>query len=362
MFRWIGRVVYRLLVLISIMLACGMLACTYCTLLNPIHYPLLNILRFLFPFFLVANLLVLIFWIFVKWRTAIIPLVALVACWGGIRAYVPFNIPQTPPDDAIKILSYNTCMFGKHNRWKDVCENEIHQYIRQSGADIVCLQEMMNIDSTSYYKLDDIYPYSTVSHFPTLSRLAIFSKYPLIDTLWIQYPTTNNNSVLYHLLVDGDTVSVINNHLESLKLNPEEKKSYDDMIVNKDVKKKESKVLFDRIIYTDSIRAYQADILHDIVAEELERHGNVIFCGDFNDSPISYVHQRLTRLLRDAFSDSGNGLAFSYQNYHMYIRIDHILHSPNYESFGTKVDKSIKTSDHYPIFTYLRKKDKKVEK
>ena len=45
----------------------------------------------------------------------------------------------------------------------------------------------------------------------------------------------------------------------------------------------------------------------------------------------------------------------------MFFRIDHILASPNLKPYRCKVDRSIKQSDHYPIFSSFvyRKEDTK---
>jgi len=86
------------------------------------------------------------------------------------------------------------------------------------------------------------------------------------------------------------------------------------------------------------------------------RGGGVIVCGDFNDSPLSYAHRVIGKELDDAFVQSGNGFGISYNQNHFYFRIDHILLSKNLESYQCTVDKTIKSSDHYPIWCFVAKK------
>ena len=352
----IGKFIYYILVFISTMMSLGMIVCVYSTHLSPAKYPIISSWGLIFPVFLVINLFFLVFWLLVKWRTAVIPLIAIISCWFSVRAYCPINIPQNPPVGSIKLLSFNTQAFGRYMRG-DIRDNAIHQYIMRSNADIVCLQEVLHQQKeVKKYKFDDIYPYASLTVIPSHSRLAIFSKYPILDTELIDYPTKNNGSAIYHLLIDGDTVTVINNHLESYKLKPEDKEKYGKMLNEKDLKKDDSKMLLDKITHADSLRALQADVIYDLVSSELRQHDAVIVCGDFNDPPVSYVHHRLTRLLHDAFAESGNGLSFSYHDNKMFFRIDHILCSSYYDSYASKVDKSIKLSDHYPIYTYIKKK------
>ena len=42
----------------------------------------------------------------------------------------------------------------------------------------------------------------------------------------------------------------------------------------------------------------------------------------------------------------------------IYTRIDHILCSDFFKPYGAKVDDSIHTSDHYPIFCWLEMRPK----
>ena len=61
-------------------------------------------------------------------------------------------------------------------------------------------------------------------------------------------------------------------------------------------------------------------------------------------------------MLDDAYASSGNGPGISYNRNKLYYRIDHILHSQQFKAYKCTVDRSIKVSDHYPIFSFLEKK------
>ena len=78
--------------------------------------------------------------------------------------------------------------------------------------------------------------------------------------------------------------------------------------------------------------------------------------GDFNDGSISYTHRILTQELDDAFTQSGKGLGISYNLNKFYFRIDNILISSNLKAYNCTVDRSIKASDHYPIWCYISKR------
>ena len=80
----------------------------------------------------------------------------------------------------------------------------------------------------------------------------------------------------------------------------------------------------------------------------------IILCGDLNDSPISYACQQFSQNLKSAYALSGNGVGFTYHEGGFLVRIDHIMYSKEWESYGTYIDKTMKNSDHYPLITKLK--------
>lgn len=234
------------------------------------------------------------------------------------------------------------------------------EYIKNSDADIVCVQEYIPANGLTEKKINNIlssYPYksfySIASH---TNGLGIFSRYPILSSKVIKYDSNANASVAYQLKIDGDTVVVINNHFESNKLTEDDKAIYKDMIIDPDKEKVKqgSKLLIGKLAQASKIRASQADSVAKFIASVSGK--TIIACGDFNDSPLSYTHHVMSRYLNDAFVDSGKGLGISYNKNGFYFRIDHIMVSPDLTTYECTVDKSIKDSDHYPIWCYISKK------
>ena len=160
----------------------------------------------------------------------------------------------------------------------------------------------------------------------------------------------------YELKIGTDTLLLINNHLESNKLTLNDRAAYREMIVDpKEEKvKSTSKLLIGKVVDAVSIRAAQADAIAEYVRDS--KHKYVVVCGDFNDSPLSYAHRVIGEGLNDAFIDTGNGLGISYNRSGFYFRIDHIMASDHWQLLDCEVDRSIKASDHYPIWCSMRKK------
>ena len=242
-------------------------------------------------------------------------------------------------------------------------KNPILSYLVNSKADIICLQEYNAAQNKKYLTEADIkkalkaYPYYSVRRQNRSDvQLACFSKYPILSVSPIDYESTYNGSVKYVLAVNNDTVALINNHLESNKLTKEDRGMYEDMIKDPNAKKVKTglRQLVKKLAEASAIRASQADSVNKAITES--KYPTIIACGDFNDGSISYTHRILTQKLDDAFTQSGKGLGISYNQNKFYFRIDNILISPNLKAYNCTVDRSIKASDHYPIWCHISKR------
>jgi endonuclease/exonuclease/phosphatase family metal-dependent hydrolase len=242
-------------------------------------------------------------------------------------------------------------------------KSPILTYLQKSGADIICLQEYSVSGGKDRVTREDIrkalkmYPYSTIQESGQNGiHLACFSKFPILAIEPIHYKSTYNSSFRYTLKIDADTVTLINNHLESNKLTMEERDMYEQMIDAPNAKKVKTGFpqLIRKLGEAAAIRTAQVDSVSRMITTS--PHPTIIACGDFNASPISYAHYRLTRQLNDAFTRSGNGLGVSFNRNKFFFRIDNILISPNLKAYGCTVDRSINASDHYPIWCYISKR------
>ena len=318
----------------------------YSPYLQPKIHPIASCLGLAFPIFLAINLCFVIFWTIISYRYALLPIIGFLVCIPQIRTYIPINSTvETIPDGSIKFLSYN--VMGFNNLEKKDGKNPILSYLADSKADIICLQEYNSTGNKKYLTAEDIrkalkaYPYRSI-HNPEKggSQLACFSKFPILSARPIQYESTYNGSMQYTLKVNEDTITLINNHLESNKLTKEDKVIYEDMIKDPDAKKVKTglRQLIKKLAEASAIRSSQADSVASI-----------------NDASISYTHRILTQQLDDAFTQSGRGLGISYNLNKFYFRIDNILISPNLKAYNCTVDRSIKDSDHYPIWCYIGK-------
>lgn len=357
-----GKIVSFLILAINAFMIGMLILTAYSPYFDPRIHPLASCLGLVFPIFLVVNLCFLIFWIIVNYRYALLPLIGFLICFPQIRTYIPMNFTtKSIPEESIKLLSYNVMSFS--NLKKEDGKNPILTYLANSDADIICLQEYNAVEKTKYVTEKDIkkalkaYPYQSRSQQGDSDvQLACFSKFPILSAKAIRYQSSYNGSMKYVLKINDDTITLINNHLESNKLTKEDRGIYEDMIKDPNAQKVKSglRQLVKKFAEASAIRAAQVDSVAGIIADS--KYPTIIACGDFNDVSISYTHRILTQQMDDAFTESGRGLGISYNQNKFYFRIDNILISPNLSAYNCTVDRSIKDSDHYPIWCYIAKK------
>lgn len=318
-----------------------------------------------FPVICVVNLLFILYWLFLwEWRFVGIGLVAFLICWTPARYYFPLNkrVDPVPTENVLKVLTYNVMAFGYKNHTQS-SPNQILEYIAQSKADIVCMQEYVEskdpkgLTRGKIVEALKMYPYRSIlttrsNRFQNYG-IAVFSKYPIKNSRRIKYESKSNASSLHEVNVAGKKLMLINNHLESFKLTMEDRSRYSTFIKNLGADGlEELRGAFEQKLGPAfRIRAKQAQV----VAQEVKKwkDGYLLVCGDFNDTPISYAHHTIQGDLIDSFAESGRGLGITYNQNFFWFRIDHILHSGKMKSMNCSVDK-VKYSDHYPLWCYMQ--------
>lgn len=358
-----GYLVLLLLLGVNLLITGLLVFSAYSPYVQPVEHPVRSCFGLAFPIFLILNGLFLLFWLIIRqYKAALLPVLGFVVCYGPLLTYMPINRhTSNVSEKSIKLLSYN--IMGFNNDVKTEEGNPILNYLKNSEADILCLQEYRTLTSSKKLTQKDIdqalkdYPYHNIQLAGeakgNLNQLACYSKYPILSARWVDYDSQSNGSVAYELLVEGDTLLLINNHLESNKLTKADKDVYTDMLESPEKGKVKSglRLLVGKLAEASALRAPQADSVACLVKRS--RHKDVVVCGDFNDSPLSYAHHAVARHLDDAFRQSGCGFGISYNQNRFYFRIDHIFVSKNLKTYNCTVDRSIKDSDHYPVWCYI---------
>lgn len=357
MVRQIKNITLQMIAGANVVTVVFMLLTGFSDRIDPTAHPLLANAGLLFPVFIFINLCFLVFFVIFKRKYILITFSGLVLGYFPVRTYCPLNVGSDVPAGSIKVLSYNVNSFNRTNAPEDN-PNPILDYILNSDADIVCLQEArLNTEVTE--SIREIYDYKD-SVFSRGERdcLVLLSRYPILSKERIPYASKSNISAAFKVKIGQDTVVVVNNHFESSGLSVEDRAGFKDMVKGKserDTMRAESRRLLVKLGEAVRIRAPQAEAVAGYVRN---CGGDVILCGDFNDSPISYTRRTLAKELTDCYVSTGNGPGISYHGNAMFVRIDNIMCSSVWRPYNCKVDRSIGYSDHYPVYCWLKKNTK----
>ena len=323
------------------------------------------LLGLFFPLAFVGQLLAWSYWLVRRrWRILIGLSLIFAFSWESISSYMPLHRGlsrqlEEYQGPRLKVLSYNVCGFGFEHHGSQR-PNKVLLYLKSSEADLICLQEAslaqdkdwgVTMGQVKAY-LGKKYPY--ISLIPAQdggSGLMLLSRYPIKEAERIPMPSRTNGAAHFKINIGGQETHVINVHLESFRLSQALGQEYMNLVAKGKAFELQDAL---RSKFTPIFRHHeqQANIVKRY-ADSLQTE-RLIICGDFNDTPVSYAHEKLERDMTDAFIKAGNGLGYSFVSRTFLVRIDHILLGKAFTPYYTKVDAGVKGSDHYPIFTYIK--------
>ncbi|MDR1527215.1 MAG: endonuclease/exonuclease/phosphatase family protein [Dysgonamonadaceae bacterium] len=347
------RFIWQILTLLAVVGWIFLLLSAFSNRISPLNHPYVPFFGLFFPVILLYNLLFLCLWLlFRKWKQLLVTLVVWGVCGGAIYTYYPIHgKTKEIPSDCIKVMTYNVMSFGYIGSHTKNNPHPILQYVIDQDPDIVCFQEYdpFWLKEETIRKALKSLPYSSSRQ----ADLMVFSKYPIVSTRRLPIDSRYNGACVMELDIRGRKVTLINNHLESNKISSDERDGYYDLTKDPNTQKLENftHMMFQRLTPAFKARAEQARL----VAQTIRKNQNpyILVCGDFNDTPISYAYRTIKGDLKDAFVESGSGMGISFNRYRFLFRIDYLFHSKNMKSYNSTVGK-LKTSDHYPICTYLQ--------
>lgn len=350
------KVLHSVMLTTNVVIVILLIICGYAYMVSPENAFISPFLCYLFPLLALVNLIFFLYWLsrFKGWM--LISVFGFLVTFGIHQAWFPVNFKhKVIPDKCISILTYNI-MYMDYNKKKLDIPGELHpiiKYIRKTNADIVCLQEagapfVKNVlkDEKVKEALRD-WPYISTGESEGKYSVICLSKFPILRARRIPYLSKSNSSYYYDLKIGDDTVRVINNHLESNKLNPKDKDKYTSMIRYRESDKlpEVAHIFGSKVGSATAIRSAQALAVSKVISNSPYK---LIVCGDFNDVPGSYTYRTIRNGLKDCWIENGFGWGNTFHENFFLFRIDYILHSQGIESCNIKVDK-VKYSDHYPL-------------
>lgn len=339
---------------------------------DPEYFAIPGVAVMLLPFLTIFCLIVIILWFITgHWITAGIGVLALFAASGPILNTTPVKFSRNPTAGAVEfsVLSWNF-LHGIDQTSQTAKQegNASLDFIINTDADIVCLQEMNqwhpsevpNLNADFNLRLHKAYPYMA---FQNGTDNRVFSKYKIeninagefmrkyLPTDDPDYGYTPSKYSIYKVNIRGNIILLINTHLISPGLSPEERNVVTDM-KSVDKIEKNTKELKNTILgkIRKSLINHKREL--SILTRALANYkGPIIMCGDFNDVPESYAWRIMKKAgFEDAYTEVGFGPLITYNQHLFLLHLDQMLYRGDLRPLKFKKF-SIKTSDHYPIMT-----------
>lgn len=296
-----------------------------------------------------ANCIFIIFWLFNEVRWVIPSILCVVLGWTYTTGFIGLNSgdPDIKSYD-ISILSYNTNFFaGLKAKGTDNTLYDVTDYIISSAQPrIICLQEFNMKHKGILLQKFEGYNFIDIGN----KRTAIVTNYPVIDEGEIDFGTRTNSCVWADMIIESDTVRVYSFHLQSNNITTDADKMLDNIDLQEKSTWNEARIILSKYRSTAVIRAHQAAMIKDHVAQTSYK---VILAGDMNEPPSSFTYYKMKDGLKDAFRERASGIGSTYGGRIPFLRIDYIFTDNSYNVVQYRTH-SVKYSDHYPISAVLR--------
>lgn len=294
----------------------------------------------------------------------------------GLSNNWSWNVPTESSTANYSLMTYNIRLFDWYNwldgkswdGWKARTDNgatldSLYTLIKTQNTDFFCVQEFFNQSKGTYqtekYLKSIGYQYAHIAYStqksPNYYGIATFSKYPIVGKQVKFFSSTgpNNGILITDVKIPGDTIRIINVHLESFRL---KKKDYYYLNTLKDsslesISAQPTIDLVDKIKLASERRSYQLSQLLDCI--DFSPHP-VILAGDFNELPNSYLYNEISKKLKDGFMESGWGLGATLVSELPGLRIDYTFYSRGIKPVKHQVIQK-ELSDHYPVLFEFKK-------
>ncbi|HCZ37607.1 MAG TPA: hypothetical protein DHV26_16930, partial [Cytophagales bacterium] len=302
-------------------------------------------LSYSFPILIIANVALFIHAFIQKKQSVIIWLFLFILGIPCLLQSFQINLSKNTTGTT-RVTSYNANLLRKRHI-RGEFSTEIINWILKDTSAIKCFQEFNTNTAQQEFNVEEklnnlgyesflFKAYTDVHRKP---GMAIFSKYQIVNSgiIW-QDQRTINAGIFADLKINNTIIRVYNVHLSSMNL------------------KARPAGIFGKINYiynqlkSGSIK--RSKQLHVLLNHMKNSPYPYLVCGDFNETPFSYVYSSMRSELTNSFEKRGNGFGFTLNQKPYFLRIDHQFFSEEFKLQKFTVDRGVGGSDHFPTYGY----------
>jgi endonuclease/exonuclease/phosphatase family metal-dependent hydrolase len=371
----IRRFSKRFFIIVNVITALVFLLSCLVPYLNPSRWWFIAFLGLGFPIVLLLVIAFAVFWLILKPKFALIPVVTLLLGYKSISVFFAFH--KQPPafitakdSNTLRIATWNVARFielKKNKNKGSQTRMKMMEQIKEQNADVLCLQEFFHSDDNAYYpnlyyirdKLNYPYYYFSFGNdgYRHYIGTVIFSRFPIIDSGMVEFPKPSLPDAVLHIDIkfNDDTVRIYSTHLQSVQFRKTDYENIDGIKKADDSLLRRSKTILSKLKRGFTNRGMQARIVKQRLDESLFPK---LMCGDFNDVPNSYAYFTIRGNMQDAFLKKGYGIGRTFSSLSPTLRIDYILADNTFKILQFK--RIIKDySDHYMLVADIQLKQTK---
>lgn len=318
-----------------------------------------SILALVYPYLALTTLVVALAWLIGRrWITAAICGSSLLLGSAALFTNFPLGSSSEPEpgEKTFTVLTFNIA-HGHDVRHRNQSTHRTLRYIVNSGAEVVCTQELMGmkdemLPAIPQSLLDSLYArYPYIAH-ARYTDQTIFSRFPLKEEERDERETAwPRRWSRFTARIHGRDVTLITVHLASYMLSREERQVISSVRGPRSARR--SVAEFKGSVYGKLKAAYRERAEDaDALRLQIEKtSGPLLLCGDFNDVPASWTYRTVRgEDLLDAYTQTGLGMMVTYNLFNLYFHIDQVFYRPVGGLRSLSTSKGyIDSSDHYPV-------------
>lgn len=347
LFRITGFIIVLLLTIVTV-------AAGFSGHFHPSESKPMALLGMALPVLIIINMVVMIVTIYKRSLWMLMPILALLLNWNFMSSMIQPRFRGTLPTEAngyLTVATYNVHGFG--NEIRGYSCRQIAKYMHDEHADVLCFQEFRD---NKEFTMEDIkealaeWPYHYMpSKEASKGKLpiAIFSRYPIVNSEFITYPNSSNCSMMVDVKVGEQIIRIFNNHLQTTNISQKRRKWEKELAAGETNREVEAMEDAAETLHGNLVkRAEQTDILCQLIEQSPYP---VVLGGDLNSLPSSYTYHRFSSLLKDGFKTCGNGYMYTYRHGKHLFRIDYLFHSKQLQGIRYFSPDMELCSDHNPV-------------
>jgi endonuclease/exonuclease/phosphatase family metal-dependent hydrolase len=355
-------ILHRVAFVLSTLAALALLISYAAPYVSPVYFSPIAFFGLAYPYLLLVNVLFVIYWLCFMKLKFIFPLLAILAGYTHVGHYFNFSPRRSvKPNDYIKVVTFNAHHFKYNKSTKNT--KEFYAYLEKEQPDIICIQEFWDSSKTEKECFSKIlkvlkakeyhFTGQLNSKLSNTGGLLTISRFPIVNRGSVDLgPKTYNRCMYTDIDIRGEVTRVYNVHLQSIKFGKDAYHFVKQSEAETDSTMKQTRNIFRKLRSAFEMRAPQSEAVQESMEACKFRK---LVCGDFNDTPVSYVYRTLSREMKDAFAESGSGYTYSYTGPFPSFRIDYILLDKDFDGYDYETGSSF-FSDHRVIKTLVKVK------